>query len=186
MSLHRSAGGPTSPSPVTSSVTPFESDSSHQYGAPLRAATTPNDVLMQGRACKHMGAGAAAFTARALAFHHTADGIGDAANRHAMRAVLAKLDETLSACTSCHATYEEHVVDDATWTSLTNEQAPASSGVVVRRRRQASVEAETRPQARGVRPGRPPGRGAPAVPAADSWGADSAPRAPLFPHAESC
>jgi hypothetical protein len=79
-----------------------------------------------GAMCKHMGAGAAGFTDRALAFHHTADGIGDAAKRHDMKAVLAKLNETLSACTSCHATYKQRVVDDATWTSLTNQQAPAS------------------------------------------------------------
>jgi len=79
-----------------------------------------------GAMCKHMGAGAAGFTERALAFHHTADGIGDAAKRHDMKAVLAKLDETLSACTSCHATYKQRVVDDATWTSLTNQQAPAT------------------------------------------------------------
>jgi len=76
-----------------------------------------------GAMCKHMGSGAAGFTDRALAFHHTADGIGEAAKRKDMKAVLAKLNETLTACTSCHATYKQQVVDAATWTSLTGEQA---------------------------------------------------------------
>lgn len=79
-----------------------------------------------GAMCKHMGAGAPGFTERALAFHHLADGIGEAAKRHDMPAVLSKLNETLGSCTSCHATYKQRVVDDETWVSLTNEQAPAS------------------------------------------------------------
>lgn len=79
-----------------------------------------------GNMCKHMGAGASGFTERALAFHHTADGIGEAAKHHDMKAVLAKLNETLAACTSCHATYKQRVVDEATWASLTKVPAPAS------------------------------------------------------------
>lgn len=76
-----------------------------------------------GAMCKHMGAGAAGFTDRALAFHHTADGIREAAKRRDMKVVLVKLNETLTACTSCHATYKQQVVDDATWASLTGEKA---------------------------------------------------------------
>ena len=76
-----------------------------------------------GAMCHHMGAGAAGFSERALAFHHTADGIGAAAKRHDMPAVLSKLSETLAACTSCHESYKQRVVDEATWASLTNQSS---------------------------------------------------------------
>jgi hypothetical protein len=63
--------------------------------------------------CSHMGAGAPGFTEQALAFHHTADEIGDAAHEHDMKKVLSALHDTMTACTSCHATFKQHVVQDA-------------------------------------------------------------------------
>lgn len=72
-----------------------------------------------GVMCTHMGAGAPGFTDRALAFHHTADAIGAAARRHDMKRVLSALAETTSACTDCHATFKQRVVDAATFAALT-------------------------------------------------------------------
>lgn len=64
-----------------------------------------------GRMCEHMGAGAAGFTEQALRFHHSADRIADAARREDSQAVLTALSETLGACTACHATYKQKLVD---------------------------------------------------------------------------
>jgi len=77
--------------------------------------------------CTHMGAGAAGFTERALQFHHNADRIGQAARKHEPAAVLTALGQTLSECTSCHATYRQVVVDDATWAAVSGGPAPAMS-----------------------------------------------------------
>ncbi len=74
--------------------------------------------------CTHMGAGAPGFTDAALTFHHTADTIGDAAKRGDMDGVLSALNKTLATCTSCHSTFKEQVVDDATWTRLTEQAVP--------------------------------------------------------------
>jgi Cytochrome C' len=79
-----------------------------------------------GQMCAHMGAGAPGFTEQALAFHHTADKIGDAARARDMTAVLAALSETMNACTSCHATFKQHVVDDATFAAA----APGSHAMM--------------------------------------------------------
>ena len=72
-----------------------------------------------GQMCTHMGAGAAGFSDTALAFHKTADKIARAASQREPEAVAAALAETLSACTACHATYKQRIVDEATWASLT-------------------------------------------------------------------
>jgi hypothetical protein len=63
-----------------------------------------------GRMCEHMGAGAPGFTEQALAFHHTVDEIVNAASRQDGPAVLGALSRTLSACTSCHATFKQQPV----------------------------------------------------------------------------
>ncbi len=63
-----------------------------------------------GRMCEHMGAAAPGFTEQALAFHHTADEIAGAAKRQDGPAVLSALSKTLSACTSCHATFKQRLV----------------------------------------------------------------------------
>jgi cytochrome c556 len=71
-----------------------------------------------GQMCEHMGAAAPGFTRFALEFHHTADGIGEAARRGDRAAVLAALDRTLQACVGCHAAYRQQVVDEDTWQRL--------------------------------------------------------------------
>ena len=65
--------------------------------------------------CQHMGAGADGFTELALDFHRRADAIGVAARAQDGTAVLRATSNTLQACTSCHATYRQDVVDAATW-----------------------------------------------------------------------
>jgi hypothetical protein len=65
-----------------------------------------------GRMCEHMGAGAPGFTEQALAFHHTADEIASAARRQDGPAVLAALSKTLTACSSCHATFKQQPVSN--------------------------------------------------------------------------
>lgn len=64
-----------------------------------------------GQMCEHMGAGAPGFTELALAFHHSADRIVDAARREDSAAVLGALGETLTTCTACHAAYKQKLVD---------------------------------------------------------------------------
>jgi hypothetical protein len=64
-----------------------------------------------GQMCEHMGSGAPGFTGQALAFHHSADRIGEAAKREDSAAVLGALAETLAACTACHASYKQKLVD---------------------------------------------------------------------------
>jgi len=64
-----------------------------------------------GQMCEHMGAGAPGFTEQALAFHHSADRIVDAARREDGAAVLGALGETLATCTGCHAAYKQKLVD---------------------------------------------------------------------------
>ena len=78
------------------------------------------------RMCRHMGAGADGFTELALAFHRRADRIGVAARAEDGPAVLRATAHTLEACTGCHATYRQDVVDAATWQARTGSgHAPA-------------------------------------------------------------
>lgn len=74
--------------------------------------------------CNHMGAGAPAFIEQALAFHHQADRIGEAARARDRVKVATELGATLQACTSCHATWKQQIVDEATWTRLTGGAPP--------------------------------------------------------------
>ncbi len=69
--------------------------------------------------CQHMGAGAEGFTELALEFHKRADKIGEAAKAKDKKAALAATSHTIEACTSCHATYRQEVVDAATWQART-------------------------------------------------------------------
>lgn len=69
--------------------------------------------------CQHMGAGAEGFTELALDFHRRADAIGAAAKAQDGTAVLRATAHTLEACTSCHATYRQDVVDAETWQART-------------------------------------------------------------------
>ncbi len=77
------------------------------------------------RMCSHMGAGAPGFTPTALAFHRSADAITAAAERRDRAAVLAAMNDTLTRCVGCHATYKQEIVDEPTWARLTAPAAPA-------------------------------------------------------------
>jgi uncharacterized damage-inducible protein DinB len=79
-----------------------------------------------GQMCTHMGSGAPGFTEQALAFHHTADRIGEAARKHDKQQVTAELSATLETCTTCHAAWKQQVVDEPTWNRLTATAAPTS------------------------------------------------------------
>jgi hypothetical protein len=80
-----------------------------------RAAERLGSSAQMTRMCEHMGAHAPGFTETALSFHKTADGIGAAAERQDRDDVLAALARTLAACTGCHSTYKQQIVDEATW-----------------------------------------------------------------------
>ena len=69
--------------------------------------------------CEHMGKGAAGFTDQALEFHHRADAITEAAKKKDTTGVLKATAHTLEACTGCHATFRQDVVDAATWEART-------------------------------------------------------------------
>lgn len=69
--------------------------------------------------CEHMGAGAPGFTEAALDFHHRAAAITAGAEAQDTTAVLVATAHTLEACTSCHATYRQDVVDAQTWEART-------------------------------------------------------------------
>jgi len=74
--------------------------------------------------CNHMGAGAPAFIEQALAFHHQADRIGEAARARDRAKVVTELGATLQTCTSCHGTWKQQIVDEATWTRMTGGAPP--------------------------------------------------------------
>jgi hypothetical protein len=77
--------------------------------------------------CQHMGAGADGFTELALEFHRRADAIGKAARAQDGAEVLRATSNTLEACTGCHATFRQDVVDPATWQARTGQaHDPAS------------------------------------------------------------
>lgn len=74
-----------------------------------------------GRMCTHMGTGAPGFSQRALQFHHSADRIASPARAQDTAGVLAALAATLQTCTSCHATFKQKVVSEATWHHLASQ-----------------------------------------------------------------
>jgi hypothetical protein len=69
--------------------------------------------------CQHMSAATPGFSDLSLAFHRTADGIGEAARHRDRGGVLSALDRTLQTCVGCHATYRQEIVDERTWNDLT-------------------------------------------------------------------
>jgi hypothetical protein len=75
--------------------------------------------------CTQMGAAAPGFTEQALAFHHMADRIALAAHERDRLRVLGQLGATLEICTSCHSTWKQQVVDEATWEGLTSTGPPS-------------------------------------------------------------
>ena len=72
--------------------------------------------------CNHMGAGAPGFTDMAIHFHRTADTIGAAAKQRDAGATLKAVNATLQTCVSCHATYRQEIVDEATWEKITAQK----------------------------------------------------------------
>ena len=72
----------------------------------------------QAAMCKHMGAGAPGFATVGETFHHTADGIIEAARKHDHAAVTTALGATLATCVGCHDSYRQDVVDDAAFAKL--------------------------------------------------------------------
>jgi hypothetical protein len=64
--------------------------------------------------CQMMGAGAEGFAERAISFHKTAEQVVLAAKSRDKKKVLSSLADTLAQCTSCHGSYRQQVVDDAT------------------------------------------------------------------------
>jgi len=83
----------------------------NDFAQAARAARRMGYSEAMGQMCEHLGAGAPGFSEQALAFHHGADRIADAATRNDSGAVLAALSATLQACTSCHATYKQQLVE---------------------------------------------------------------------------
>lgn len=78
-----------------------------------------------GKVCNRFGAASPAFARQALAFHHTADGIAAAAREHNRGRILTELSTTLQACESCHAQWQQQIVDEPTWNRLIS--APQSA-----------------------------------------------------------
>ncbi|MEM9696148.1 MAG: hypothetical protein AAGA56_26625 [Myxococcota bacterium] len=85
------------------------------WGAVQAAAASIGSSPQMSKMCEHMGAGAPGFTAAALDFHRKADTIVQAASRKSRGEVLRATAQTLEACTQCHATYRQQVVDGTAW-----------------------------------------------------------------------
>lgn len=98
------------------------------FAAVERAAGRIGFSEEMGRMCSHMGAGAPGFTEEALAFHHAADRVTEAARERDRARVLAELGATLQTCTGCHERWKQQVVDPATWERVTATPPPAHAG----------------------------------------------------------
>jgi hypothetical protein len=94
------------------------------FAAVEQAAARIGYSQEMGQMCEHMGAGAPGFTQQALAFHHTADTIIEAARQQDRDAVIQALGSTLQTCTGCHEAYRQSVVDESAWQRLTSSSAP--------------------------------------------------------------
>lgn len=98
------------------------------WEAVARSSSRIESSPQMAQTCEHMGAGADGFTEMALDFHRRADGIGVAARTGDKSAVLAAVSRTLAACTACHATYRQDVVDAPTWQARTGSEHDVGSG----------------------------------------------------------
>ena len=97
----------------------IESLSREDWDAVAKASSAIESSPQMQMQCEHMGAGVDGFTEMALDFHRRADAIGEAARNQDTRAVLRAIAHTLEACTHCHGTYRQDVVDAATWEART-------------------------------------------------------------------
>lgn len=88
------------------------------FDAITRSASRIGWSEQQAAMCKHMGAGAPGFAGVGENFHHTADGITEAAQRHDHAAVATALGATLATCVGCHEGYRQEIVDDAAFAKL--------------------------------------------------------------------
>lgn len=95
------------------------------FAAIEKAARRIGYSEQMGQICNHMGAGAPGFTDKALEFHHQADKIAEAAGKQDMDAVWKALGVTLATCVGCHASFKQHIVDEATWTAAAKQSAPS-------------------------------------------------------------
>jgi hypothetical protein len=94
------------------------------FAAVEEAARGLGSSEQMGKTCTHMGAAAPEFTQQALAFHQIADGIAVAAGTRDAIGVLSALDATLRACTACHASWQQRVVDEAAWREVAATHVP--------------------------------------------------------------
>jgi hypothetical protein len=95
------------------------------FDAAGRAAQRIASSARMTQTCEHMGSHAPGFTELALDFHRTADALVAATRERDREHVLAALGHTLNACTSCHASYKQQIVDETTWARLSAPGAPA-------------------------------------------------------------
>lgn len=94
------------------------------FDAIAEAALTMGSSEESTRMCQHLGAaGPADFTARALAFHRSAEEIVAAAQAKERAGVLIALARTLDHCSGCHATYRQQIVGDDAWQPLSTQGA---------------------------------------------------------------
>jgi len=94
------------------------------YAAVQKAASRIESSPQTAMMCSHMGAGAVGFTEQGTLFHQTADQIGAAAAKEDFEGTLQAVSQTLKTCTTCHATYQQDVVDQASWEAATQMKAP--------------------------------------------------------------
>lgn len=100
---------------------------SEDWDAIAKASALIESSPQMQQMCQHMGAGAPGFTELALGFHERADAIGEAARAHDGPAVLSATSNTLLACTGCHASYRQELVDAETWAQRTgSDHDPAA------------------------------------------------------------
>jgi cytochrome c553 len=88
------------------------------YKAVAQYAAQMGFTPEMGQMCEHMGAGAEGFSEKAIHFHKTADTIVQAAKKRDRNGVMKALNSTLTQCTSCHATYRQQVMDEATYNAF--------------------------------------------------------------------
>jgi cytochrome c556 len=97
--------------------------SSGDFDSAERAARRIASSASMTQTCEHMGSHAPGFAERALGFHRTADTLVEATRKRDRDAVLAALGQTLDACTGCHATYKQQIVDETTWAALSTAES---------------------------------------------------------------
>jgi len=98
---------------------------SGDFDAAERAAQRIASSARMTQTCEHMGSHAPGFADLALGFHRMADTLVEATRKRDRDEVLAALAQTLNACTSCHATYKQQIVDETTWAALSTAGSSA-------------------------------------------------------------